>query len=340
MSLYLGNTPICGGIEGNQLNNPFSLLDYKYSEYGLDNASWLLSNGQYNSGATYSAVYNLLLAIYNGTTTKAGVSVKLSTETYDDTDFVLNTGDTTFRLPLYTQRVLVAKGSSGADWWELYSDGWCKQGGKSTSITNVPLSKEYIDNNYSLVATPTTYSLNAGTIGIEINNKSTSSFDMRYRWNGSGVSGSPEYYWEACGYASVPSISDYTEIKGLYFYVGETVQDANVIAAGQALTDIANLKAHYITETYVNGTSGYRVWSDGYCEQWGSVTSLMAGVTGTQVVFLKEFKDTNYYSSPNASTSVSYVGTCCHTFTTSSMYVTNRTNDTINCKWQASGYIS
>ena len=85
-----------------ELNNPFSLLDYKYSEYELNNISWLRSQGQYNTRAVYPAVYDLLLKIYNGTETKAGVSVKLTTEDYSDIDFVLNTSDETFRLPIST----------------------------------------------------------------------------------------------------------------------------------------------------------------------------------------------------------------------------------------------
>ncbi len=80
------------------------MLDYKYSEYELNNLSWLRSNGQYNSKAIYPTVYDLLLKIYNGTETKAGVSVKLNTETFTDYDFVLNTADETFRLPLFNGR--------------------------------------------------------------------------------------------------------------------------------------------------------------------------------------------------------------------------------------------
>ena len=63
----------------------------------------------------------------------------------------------------------------------------------------------------------------------------------------------------------------------------------------QALTaklnsDFSNSQKPYITETYVNGTSWYRVWSDGWCEQGGYVT-------GTNIVtinFLKTFNNTNY----------------------------------------------
>ena len=48
----------------------------------------------------------------------------------------------------------------------------------------------------------------------------------------------------------------------------------------------------HIIETYVNGTSGYRIWSDGYCEQWGYTTWSSNPIP--QIIFLKEFTDTNY----------------------------------------------
>jgi len=243
MTLRLGNTLIAGYNTLGDLNNPFSLLDYKYSEYELDNASWLRSNGQYNSGSTYSAVYNLLLAIYNGTETKAGVSVKLSTETYDDTDFVLNTGDTTFRLPtvvkLASGKAVVGDGATSP---AFYTAGTSTLGG-------------LYSNNGTLITGTTT--------GNQLLTTDETKSGMETSANG----------------------------LYLYFYVGDTVQDANVLAAGQALSDIANLKAHYVTETYTNGTSGYRVWSDGYCEQWGRST---VNTTDTDIVFLKEFANTDY----------------------------------------------
>lgn len=51
--------------------------------------------------------------------------------------------------------------------------------------------------------------------------------------------------------------------------------------------------AAYIVETYVNGTSGYRIWSDGYCEQWGSIKLTQANNANATVTLLKEYKDTN-----------------------------------------------
>ena len=49
----------------------------------------------------------------------------------------------------------------------------------------------------------------------------------------------------------------------------------------------------YITETYLNGGSGYIVYSNGYCEQWG-LTNASAGSSIT-INYIKTFKDTNYF---------------------------------------------
>ena len=198
-----------------ELNNPFSLLDYKYSEYELDNASWLISNGQYNSGATYPAVYNLLLAIYNGTETKAGVSVKLLTETYTDTDFVLNASDTTFRLPL---KVALASG-------------------KAVTGNGMTLGLTDGTNNY----------------GMQLYHNNISGGNQNYfglSSNGYGANvgevvtaTAPTKNNMAFGVTTDPTKSGIeTSSTGLYlyFYVGETVQDANIIAAGQILTKVAN----------------------------------------------------------------------------------------------------
>lgn len=47
-----------------------------------------------------------------------------------------------------------------------------------------------------------------------------------------------------------------------------------------------------IVETYQNGTSWYRVYSDGWCEQGG--TSTASSGTSHSVTLLKTMKDTNY----------------------------------------------
>ena len=243
-----------------ELNNPFSLLDYKYSEYELSNASWLLSNGQYNSGATYPAVYDLLLQIYNGTVTKAGVSVKLSTETYADTDFVLNTGDTTFRLPT---KVALASGKAvvGNGMTLGLTDGTKTAGARGDGSTDGIYAK--INLYGTSVGTTTAPS---GTIGTKTLGVTTDETKSGIETSANGLY--------------------------LYFYVGETVQDASLINAGQMSTLISQLtECHVVVKTYVNGTSWYRLCSDNWCEQGGEIST---GSGAAAVVLLKSFVNTDY----------------------------------------------
>lgn len=249
-----------------ELNNPFSLLDYKWSEYEITNASWLLSNGQFNSGATYISVYNLLLEIYNGTVTKNGVSVKMSTEAYEDTDFVLNTADTTFRLPI---KVKLASGNRVAG------------NGISLGITNGTENFAFKGNGTDGIEEQR--DLYGSVVGTINNN------------NGTGTNGA------SFGVTTDPTKSGIeTSSSGLklYFYVGETIQDANVIAASQVLTSIAN-KANkdlsnvdnnidYVVKSYQNGTNWYRLYKSGWIEQGGAFV-----LNKTSYTFLKPFKDTN-----------------------------------------------
>lgn len=92
MTLYLGNKQIAsGGLKADMLNNPFTLLESKYSEVEIVNSSWLKSNGQWNSQSLYPQAYAKALSIG-----------KKTTEEYTDYDFVVDTTSKTFRLPLKT----------------------------------------------------------------------------------------------------------------------------------------------------------------------------------------------------------------------------------------------
>ncbi len=201
-----------------ELNNPFSLLEYKWSEYEITNASWLISNGSFHSGATYVAVYELLLKIYNGTETKDGVSVKLVSEEYSDTDFVLNTADMTFRLPI---KVKLASGNAVVG------------NGMSLGLTNGA-------NNFGLItgavadAEGNSYYLgnSANAYGGEIGGTGSTKSPSIDVW--SGITTDP----------TKSGIETSSQDLYLYFYVGETVQDANIIVSSNVLTEIANLKGY------------------------------------------------------------------------------------------------
>lgn len=75
-----------------------------------------------------------------------------------------------------------------------------------------------------------------------------------------------------------------------------TAQAAEFQAALSGKMDIANLsEVQCIVETYVNGASWYRVWSDGWCEQ-GGVTPTFSGTDSTvSVSLLKTFANGNYF---------------------------------------------
>lgn len=118
--------------------------------------------------------------------------------------------------------------------------------------------------------------------------------------------------------------------------------------SGKADVNLSNCTKPYITETYINNTSGYRVWSDKYCEQWGYI----ATAASMNVTFLKTFADTNYSVMATASanrTSTASGGTemlvVSQTKTTTAMILTYiyygsiASSNNFHFYWRASGYI-
>lgn len=128
----------------------------------------------------------------------------------------------------------------------------------------------------------------------------------------------------------------------LYYYVGETVQNANLIDAGRMQEQITNINAPsrgYLVQSYVNGTSGYRVYSDGWCEQWGRISvGLDASVS---VTFLKPFMNASYYAnwiSCNGYTQNGEGTRACDNLTTTSMRIYNGQDCAMLANWYTCGY--
>ena len=114
----------------------------------------------------------------------------------------------------------------------------------------------------------------------------------------------------------------------------KSVQDGS----GNKFLTSGNVAA-YITETYVNGTSGYRLYSDKYIEQWG----YKSGVNGETITFLKAFKDTNYnivMATENAS--VYFQGNYKNKTTTSMKidYTCGQGGTATSTSWMVTGYIA
>lgn len=89
----------------------------------------------------------------------------------------------------------------------------------------------------------------------------------------------------------------------------------------------------YVTKTYVSGTQGYRVWSDGFIEQWGKIYISGANVDNT-LTFQKPFKNTDY-NIQTASWTITDRHACVSSKTPTSIKVKAWNNDN---EWYAFGY--
>jgi hypothetical protein len=256
-----------------ELNNPFFLGMSQYFVSEPNNASWLISNGTFHSGATYVSFYEWLLKIYNGTETVNGVSVKASTDTYDDYDYVINTADTTFRLP-------------SLDGSESLSGGRIVE----SIFTNLTTALQdytcpangfiYVGLNMGAACTLFVYK-NGEEIAREGTN-ATSHNDSAYFSvrKGDVISAKKD----TSSTSTTVSYFEYAQGNGsLYYYVGETIQDANVIVASQVLTEVANLKGYTVgipdytasidwsaAGTYAAPSSG---WIMGFIRKSGSAAN-------------------------------------------------------------------
>lgn len=99
-------------------------------------------------------------------------------------------------------RTVVETYHSGTEWYRIWSDGWCEQGGQfigSNVNTTITLLKAFTDTNYTV--TTSAYYINdtyddSWTTNVQINTISTTSFNIRVSNSGKGA------YWEAKGYIS------------------------------------------------------------------------------------------------------------------------------------------
>lgn len=114
--------------------------------------------------------------------------------------------------------------------------------------------------------------------------------------------------------------------------------DIDVFATKTELNNKADvttpsIQAPYLKTTYVNGASGYNIWSNGYCEQWGS----FSGATTGTINLLKTYKDTNY-----SLTFANWGGTChCKKNSSSQIYWHDIQNaNSLGISWKTSGYLA
>lgn len=352
MALYIGDELIAGDVEGQKINNPFSLFDFRFSDQILNNTSWLRADTfSWASGAVYVSAYEHLVADITGITAETenignhtvtfyraadGHKICLADQETIVNDIFTTTGVAWYYiLDIANQRFKLPRTKFGFTGLRDNVGNYVPESlpnirgslivtGKSDVHDTIPST---VPSGAFKVTSGQQAWLNGGNYGtISI---SGGTFDASLS--------SPTYQDNA-------PVQERATQMYLYFYVGETVQDANIIAAGQALTDIADLKAHSIVETYVNGTSWYRVYSDGWCEQGGLFPSVSSDQDIT-ITLVKPFKDTNYTvntirGSTNYNTNVTwywlgYFNKTNFNFTTRARSAGNGVD-----VWQACGYIS
>ena len=112
--------------------------------------------------------------------------------------------------------------------------------------------------------------------------------------------------------------------------------------------DLSNCTKPHIVTTYVNGTSWYRVYSDGWCEQGGVTTPDANGHAA--ISLLQAYTNTNYNvvfgveADSTGGTDNAYcpfVGINTKVTTGFDIYRFGRqVTTTVNITWQACGYIS
>lgn len=212
--------------------------------------------------------------------------------------YVLDTQNQQFKLPRQHARRLLRTYKNGANWYNLYSDGWCEQGGVKTFTTGETL-------NAQVVTLPMAFAnMNYTVNGLRVENidslaysyvksKTTDSFILY------GQGGGNNFNWTASGYADTSLLQDEFEYE--YFFLGTSVNETSV-DVGQIITaltakadvDLNNVSSNidYVVEAWQSddGSMWYRRYKSGWLEQGGT----QKVYTNQVLSFPAPFADTNY----------------------------------------------
>lgn len=236
--------------------------------------AWLKSNGQWNSGEVYTTFYHYYVTKI-GDDFGVGKVVE-NTDPYTDYDLVINQTEQTFRLPLYN-----GQESMFAD--KVKGNGMAL-GLQNSDGTDCVLFSQPNDYNRCSNGMPT-----GATAPVAMTNTETTSW--------AGIGGIKGVSTDSVKSGLMVDTENITIPDGmaLFYKVANAVQNLELLDAGAVLTAVNNVSAKvdntiHIIETYENGSSGYIVYSNGLCEQWG----IRASGAGVQTLFIKTYKDKNY----------------------------------------------
>ena len=263
-----------------ELNNPFSLLEVKWSDKLLNNISWLRSEGQANSKTIYNDVYELILREYNSgvdeTETVGGVSITFRRGS--ETNIKVTTNKSAY------DSILSATGTA---WYyvidtanEMFylpqSDGFFQFGGEGEFVeAGLPNITGMFNSSKQTSANTSWQS------GAFLTNSASGSADAIFGTTGGAVQRLTIDFNASRSnpiYGNSNTVQP-NAVKGyLYFYVGETVQNANLINAGrieEKLADKVDTNASNFTADGKSLISGFAMPSD-------KCIDLTLGASGTQ----------------------------------------------------------
>ena len=107
------------------------------------------------------------------------------------------------------------------------------------------------------------------------------------------------------------------------------------------LSSVDMVECAVVIKTYTNESSGYRIWSDGWCEQWGLLT--MAKNATITIDLLEPYKDVNYsifhsvYTTDNKD--VWGYGVRVYAPTQNNFQIYMNSNTSGNVFWKTEGYL-
>lgn len=321
--MVVGNTEVTSSITNvteitTSENDTIPLFTAQYFDFTPNNPSWLKAGTQQNSGGIYATAYNTLVNCL--------------------TDNIYN-----------IKVVDTANMTSGVDYSEYWKvDQTNMTFITPTSISNKALTGAVVGNgmsigltngsvNFSMLSYPSNAYLHpSNAYGQPVGSDSTGATTGINNNKSIGITTDP---------TKSGMIAEESTTSQLYFKVANAVQNLELLDVGEVLEDVANKISRqdcpaYIVETYQNGASWYRVWSDGWCEQGGQST---ASTVVRTVNFVKPFVDANYYAS--ATKYGNYRGTgavvsMIATKSANSMEINNAGTDYPTCMWEAKGYIN
>ena len=81
------------------------------------------------------------------------------------------------------------------NWYRVYSDGWCEQGGLSDRSNIINLLMPMLNSNYNAIITISNASTPSDVRAVNPKDKTVSSFTI--------VGGAIGIYWKVCGYVNL-----------------------------------------------------------------------------------------------------------------------------------------